>query len=107
MNTTDDFNKTVIQSIGSLGDDDGDNWIATTFGKRAAGFQVSDEMLPERCPLCGQPDYDSGQAVIAKRRLNTAYVDDKKNWLVSCESCFEERVAEYQEMWDEYWSMVL
>ena len=83
------------------------NWIETTFGKYLAGMQVNDEPLPYLCPRCGQPDYDSGLAVIAKRRLNTSYVDDKNNWLISCVGCFEEIYEQYAEMWSEYYSMIM
>ncbi|MCP5415007.1 MAG: hypothetical protein H6961_10415 [Chromatiaceae bacterium] len=83
------------------------NWVKTTFGKYLAGIQNNDEPLPAKCPICGCPDYDSGKAVIANRRLNTSYVDDKKNWLISCESCFDEIYDQYAEMWSEYYAMVM
>lgn len=39
-----------------------------------------------------------------KRRQNTAYVEDEKNWVVMCDSCFEENEAYWQERWEEYYT---
>lgn len=99
-----EFNKSIAPDTG---DSEYDNHTATTFGKRFAGVSVSDEPLPNLCPVCGCHDYDDGDGygIIAKRRLNTAYVDDSKNWYVSCPQCFEEMCEMYDEMRQEYYSM--
>lgn len=105
MNTS-EFNKSVAPDTG---DAEYDNYIATTFGKHFAGAVVNDELLPNFCPYCGCPDYEDadGHGAIAKRRLNTSYVDDSKNWYTSCPSCFDEAWAGYDEMWQEYYSVCI
>jgi len=76
--------------------DDMEKWLIATFGRRAAGEAVeSDETLPSICPLCGDVS-----DTIAKRRRNTAYLDDKNNWLISCKACFEEDYENFQELWE-------
>lgn len=50
------------------------------------------------CPLC----FHIGPT--AWRRRNTAYVDDKLNWLLSCQACYDEDYANFQELWDDYYT---
>ena len=35
------------------------------------------------------------------RRQNTQYKDDTKNWVLMCDSCFEENEIELNAMWAE------
>lgn len=102
---TDKFNKLIVDTFGRIEDDpEYNNWVATTFGKYFAGTEVEVENLPPICPICNLPDYKTGSQVIAKRRLNTAYVDDELNWLVSCLDCYNEQYEWYAELWDYYYS---
>jgi hypothetical protein len=48
-----------------------------------------------RCPRCG-----FFSTCVETRRSNTQYVDDERNWVTTCEKCFEIE----EEMWDEYYS---
>ena len=89
------------------GDPELKNWLNTTFGKFFAGETVNDVPLPTNCPICGQPDHSSGTAVVANRRLNTSYVDDEKNWLISCKECFDRMFYQYEEMWADYYANCL
>ena len=41
---------------------------------------------------------------IKKRKLNTAYVDDEQNWMISCLPAFLETVGYYKEKWEEYYA---
>ena len=34
-----------------------------------------------------------------RRRMNTAYVEDEKNWTRCCDDCFEEICDHYTDMW--------
>lgn len=50
------------------------------------------------CPVCEYKFKEN----IKKRRLCTEYADDKKNYLVSCYSCFQSMNLAYKDMWKEY-----
>lgn len=50
------------------------------------------------CPVCRRVLKER----IKERRLCAQYVDDSKNYMTSCFSCFEGRNRIYKEMWDEY-----
>ena len=39
-----------------------------------------------------------------RRRQNTAYVDDEKNYVICCDKGFEEIEAYWAERWAEYYS---
>jgi|GEM_PF-5067377 len=92
-----DFNS-AIASTKDTDDDEMRRWVTATFGRRAAGEAVeSSETLPTTCPICG-----AVSDAIAKRRRNAAYLDDKENWLVSCQGCFDRDWDRLQEDWDDY-----
>lgn len=48
------------------------------------------------CPQCDQMARD-----VTTRRLNTKYVKDELNFYRSCRQCYVERVAFYQDMWND------
>lgn len=48
------------------------------------------------CPRCEQMKEN-----IAKRRLNTMYDDDSRNWLESCAECWDETIEYYRYLWAE------
>ena len=51
----------------------------------------------EKCPCCERMSY-----TVDNRRVNTAYVDDKSNWLNSCLYCYADAEEYYCERWEEY-----
>lgn len=105
MVTQDEFNERVKRAFAGddtpLADEDVGNWVAATFGKLLTGTQVTCEDLPATCPVCEKKADD-----IAKRRRNTAYQDDRLNWMISCLACFVRDTEIMDEMWAEYYSMV-
>lgn len=44
------------------------------------------------------------ESEIQKRRLNSAYIDDDKNWMTSCIDAYEEAVSYYEDLWHDYYS---
>lgn len=52
---------------------------------------------------CGGPCKHFGFDV-KWRRKNTAYVDDKSNWMCSCSECYQETYDYYEERWSDYYS---
>ena len=42
-----------------------------------------------------------------RRVQNTAYVDEKKNWVFLCDTCMEANDEHWDEMWREYYGSVL
>ena len=50
----------------------------------------------QACPLCKKKSYE-----VKKRRQMTQYCDDEKNYLVSCDECFEEDCEYWQERYDD------
>jgi hypothetical protein len=62
-----------------------------------AGLVVGSEPVEGVCPCCEA----IGQ--IAKRRLNTAYVSEECNWLISCEGCYQDGIEHFAELWDTYY----
>ena len=36
-----------------------------------------------------------------RRRQNTAYCDDERNWVRMCDQCFQENQKYWEEMWQE------
>ncbi len=39
-----------------------------------------------------------------RRRQNTAYVDDERNWATLCDECAMANAAYWKGMWDDYYS---
>ena len=54
------------------------------------------------CKLCNM-----WKDTIQKRRLNTAYYEKERNYLVSCISCYEKTCAYYSELWQDFYSSIL
>lgn len=113
MNET-EFNEVIIKGskkacppFESEEDLELDNWLATTFGRHFAGTEVEIEELPHVCPHCDVPDHYHDSTTVAKRRLNTAYVNDESNWFVSCKACYDDLYAMYEEQWKDYYSGAL
>lgn len=52
----------------------------------------------ESCAICSRKGY------IKKRRLNTRYVDDERNFLTSCLKCYDQAYDDYAEMWNDYYA---
>ena len=42
-----------------------------------------------------------------RRRLNTAYVNDEQNYIISCLSCYRETIEYYKERWHDYYSSLM
>lgn len=59
--------------------------------------------IPATCPQCGKPD----DGTVRIWWQNTAYVEEIFNYLTCCETCLEENNANWQELWDEYYSGLL
>ena len=55
---------------------------------------------PCPCPACGRPGAE-------RRRQNTAYADDERNFVTLCPSCHEENNEHWREQWQEYWGNVI
>ena len=51
------------------------------------------------CPMCGRCFQK-----IERRRLCTAYVDDERNYVKTCEDCFVETNDYYHGLWMEYYN---
>jgi hypothetical protein len=52
-----------------------------------------------RCPICHKWET---LASIRSRRMNTAYCDDKLNFLTSCLDCWEQSEEDWKERWADY-----
>lgn len=61
------------------------------------GCEMSGRIIAE-CPICR-----SYEETVEHRRQNTAYLDDKFNWITSCWECFQENEKDWRERWDEYY----
>ena len=59
-------------------------------------------VLSWRCPCCGRVSF-----TIKNRRMSCRYVEEERNWLYSCNDCYEEEQSHWREMWDDYYSCVL
>ena len=53
-----------------------------------------------RCQCC------KGRGAV-RQRQNTAYVDDRLNWVTLCEPCAEENAEHWADMWADYYSGLL
>lgn len=51
-----------------------------------------------KCPGCNR------RRLVKRRRLNTAFVDDKKNFLLSCWECFQNEWDYYADQWSDYYA---
>ncbi len=68
-----------------------------------AGFRIEPETKGKGiCPCCKKEVDD-----LAKRKLNTAYVEEDRNWLTSCGDCFEETVSHYSNLWAEHYNSIM
>ena len=52
------------------------------------------------CSICKITEID---APVENRRLCTLFVDEKRNWIASCEQCFEMADDHYAELIAEYY----
>lgn len=50
-----------------------------------------------RCPCCKRISTN-----IAWRRRNSAYIDDRSNWLLSCRECHDIDTENFEADWEEY-----
>lgn len=50
------------------------------------------------CPLCKR------RRLVRRRRLNTAFVDNRRNFLASCRECFEHAWAYWADQWSDYYA---
>lgn len=62
--------------------------IRRTFWKRVLGY----------CPTCDR----YFRYPVTTYRRNTAYCEERDNWLTACEECHEEDFAYFKELWDVY-----
>lgn len=42
-----------------------------------------------------------------RRRQNTAYCDDNRNWVIACDNCMETIQERWTEMWRDYYGGLL
>lgn len=55
-----------------------------------------------QCPRCGVID-----GSVQRRRQSTAYVDDQQNFVLACETCYEEVESYWEERWQDYYRDIL
>lgn len=48
------------------------------------------------CEVC-----EVSNETVQRRHRNTMYQDDESNYMTSCQACFDEDWAYYQELWDD------
>ncbi len=65
------------------------------------GPGLLEKMFDQPCIQCGQKKDD-----VLWRHQNTAYVNDRENYIFACSECFAEIEEYWRERWDEYYSMV-
>ena len=53
-----------------------------------------------KCTGMGSPCEREGK----RRRQNTRYVDDERNWVVMCDECFDENERYWRDMWSDYYA---
>ena len=106
----DELNAVIADAANwSDADEEMRNWFATQHGKYFVGIEAEENRLRlflrrvfgQRCPCCG-----GRSRTIAKRRRLASYCDDAKNWLVSCQECFDHDTWRLEHDWNEYYSMV-
>ncbi len=57
-------------------------------------------------PICcgaNQPCFRKGK----RRRQNTAYSDDERNWVTACDDCMVIIQERWDDMWDDYYGGLL
>jgi len=64
-----------------------------------AGLDLSQLSDSASCPVCGSCTN------IRRRRLNTNYYEEESNWMISCIECFNDIVAQYADIWSEYYAV--
>jgi len=73
------------------------------------GFMLDGKHVPRENvykPVCQGVDGPcDGEAT--RRRQNTRYVEDERNYVVMCDKCFEYTQLQWAEQWREYHSEVL
>jgi len=70
-------------------------------------FRYKYSLMPRMCPGCraqGVPFYRSIGFTVIKRRINTRYVDEERNYSFCCLGCFIDICEHYQDLWDSYYS---
>jgi len=50
------------------------------------------------CPFC------DGKGTATRRRMNTAYVNEKENWITCCDDAYEDTLEYYQDLRNEYYA---
>jgi len=93
----------LIDDTDESGDLDIDTWYTKQKMRHLAGF-VETEVLDISCPC---PDCPGDGGDVKWRRRNSAYADDKLNWLLSCEKCWQYDTDRLQNDWDEYYSLIM
>jgi len=53
-----------------------------------------------KCQQCGKKG-------AKRRRQNTAYADDERNFATLCEKCQEEATEHWNNMWNDSYSMIM
>jgi hypothetical protein len=83
-------------------------WIQRTQGTVTdwIRYHLFDRLLAEardqKCRHCGR-----FSTSVRTRRMNTAYHEDSQNYTTCCEDCFVMVVEYYNDMWEDYYSMVM
>lgn len=72
------------------------------FGEHSVAKDISwgDESPNEEkscCPFCNELSF-----YVKTRHRNTAYCDEKSNYLTSCDKCYQEDYEYYDALWKEY-----
>lgn len=62
-------------------------------------FQTANAVVVGLCDYCGCKG-------AARRRQNTAYVNDERNWAILCPLCQDANDDYWRERWDEYYASV-
>jgi len=52
-----------------------------------------------RCPVCGR-----FRRSVRRSRRSTAYCDDRLNFIVCCDDCYEREEDYWADMWSDYYS---
>lgn len=65
------------------------------------GLRAHGEFVGLVCPCCHR------FRRVERRRLNTAYNDDERNFMVSCDFCYEDAVEHYKDLWEDYYRNVM